>query len=145
MAKFHYLAAVAVAAMLAAGSVHSARADTTLAQPVPTQGAAHAALVENLAQPVQPVKPAGVARPALSNSLAQPVQAADTQPSCGCAPPAPSAPVVGFAPDGAPITGDLSRLRPSERLLGREQALRSHFGQQIHSGDRPWLPVADDN
>jgi hypothetical protein len=136
MDMFRSLAAAAVTALLTAGSMHAASADT-LVQPVP---AARAQLVENITQPVKPAKPA-VARPALSNRLAQPVQA-EARPACPCGAPPP---VTQTAPDGSAITGDLSGLRPSERLLGREQALRSEFGLQIHSGERPWLPIADDD
>ena len=45
----------------------------------------------------------------------------------------------GVAPDGVPITGDLSNLRPSERLRGSQQALRAQFHQQMQTGARPWL------
>jgi hypothetical protein len=50
-------------------------------------------------------------------------------------------PIVGFPePDGLAITGRTGHLPPSEQLTGREAALRFRFQQQIHSGDRPWLP-----
>ena len=136
MAAFRTFAAVAVAAILAVGAVRPAHADMSLVQPVQSS-AARPTLADNLAQPVQPGPPARpAAHPAPTHS---PERLAPTP--CPCA--APPQVVIAFGPDGAPITGDLSHLRPSERLLGREQALRSEFGQQIHSGDRPWLPVVD--
>jgi hypothetical protein len=42
------------------------------------------------------------------------------------------------APAGAAITGDMNDLAPSERLAGREAALRFRFQQQLQSGDVPW-------
>jgi hypothetical protein len=57
--------------------------------------------------------------------------------------PGADQPIVGLPePDGLAITGRTSHLPPSEQLTGREAALRFRFQQQMHSGDRPWLPRA---
>jgi hypothetical protein len=133
----HRLAAAAVLSLCLA---RPAFADSLVSPPPPA--AAGPVLADTL---VQPGQPAGVARPAPVQHPGKPAPTADTRPECGCAPaPAPLA-VADAAPDGTPITGDLSRVRPSERLLGREQALRARFERQLHAGERPWLPVADDN
>jgi hypothetical protein len=87
---------------------------------------------------VAAVQAASVAPSAPSAPATAPiVLVADERPH----PDAGRAPVNGAAPDGAAITGDLSRLRPSERLRGCQQALRAHFRQQMQTGERPWLPA----
>jgi hypothetical protein len=55
------------------------------------------------------------------------------------APPPPASAAGGDrAINGTPFTGELSELAPSQRLAGREAALRFRFQQQIQTGDVPW-------
>jgi hypothetical protein len=142
MARSPRLAALALAAALAVCAGRLAHADS-LAQPLPSVASRAAALVNSL---VQPVQAAGMARPAAADTIARPAQAAESRPHCTCDPapapaPAPAAPAPVTDADGTPITGDLSSLRPSERLVGSEQALRARFAAQMHFGTRPWLPA----
>jgi hypothetical protein len=76
--------------------------------------------------------------PVAAASAAQPTfQVADDRSHLG----AGAAPVTDALPEGTPITGDLSGLRPSEQLKGRQQALRAHVREQLETGERPWLPA----
>jgi hypothetical protein len=86
---------------------------------------------------VAAVQAAHVATPAPFVPAAAPiVLVADDHPR----PDINMAPIIGVAPDGTPITGDLSHMRPSDRVRGGQQALRAHFRMQMQTGERPWLP-----
>lgn len=80
---------------------------------------------------------AGATGVAYADSLVQPLDRAPC--ACAAPPPAIATGAAATGTDTVPITGELAGLRPSERLLGREQALRARFRQQMQAGTRPWL------